>query len=141
MVFAELGSSWAEWLATLAVDADDVLVVQQEAGEPPAAFATRARSRVVEASLDGDVTAAALVGGPRWDADILASRSLMLRAIVTQMGPESVGTVFLDDAAAEGAGRFAMQALATVVEDQVGSRGAEIVTTQGPAEAERRVAA
>lgn len=126
VLVAERDGDWSEWIESLRDDADDIAIVLQRMGESPAALATRVRERVEE--LDGDLVAAALVGGDRWDPDTLSARSLMIRAIVTRMVTSGRGQLFLDAGAHAGRGRHAMQALASVVEDQVADTGVEICT-------------
>jgi len=131
VLVAERGGEWSEWVEPLRDEVDDIAIVLQRSGETPSELATRVRERVGELQLEGELVAAALVGGDRWDPDTLSARSLMIRAIVSQMVPSSRGRLFLDGGERVGRGRHAMQALAAVVEDQVG--GGVSVMTRRPA--------
>lgn len=130
VLVAERGGEWSEWVEPLREDVDEFAIVLQRQGESPSELATRVRERVAELQLEGELVAAALVGGDRWDPDTLSARSLMIRAMVSQMVPTGRGRLFLDGGERAGRGRHAMQALAAVVEDQVG--GGIAVSTQSP---------
>lgn len=140
LLVAERDGDWSEWVESLRAEADDIAIVLQRVGESPAELATRVRARVATLSLEGDLVVAALVGGERWDSTTLSARSLMIRAMVSQMGSAVSSRLFLDAGARLGRGRHAMQALATVVADQTGDN-VDIVTTRGPFRAPVRRAA
>lgn len=128
VLVAERDGDWSKWVESLRGDADDIAIVLQRMGESPSELATRVRQRVQELQLGGDLVAAALVGGDRWDAETLSARSLMIRAIVNQMVASGRGQLFLDAGTHAGRSRHAMQALASVVEDQILDTGVEVLT-------------
>lgn len=128
VVVAERDGDWSPWIESLGDEVDDVTVVLQRQGESPSALATRVRQRVSE--LEGDLVAAALVGGSSWDSETLSARSLMIRAVVSQMVASGRGQLFLDAGAHVGRSRHAMQALASVVEDQIVDTGVDVLTTR-----------
>ena len=130
VLVAERDGDWSDWVESLRGEADDIAVVLQRMGESPSAFATRVRERVQELRARGELVAAALVGGDRWDAETLSARSLMIRAIVAEMSPAHQGQLYLDAGRTAGRGRYAMQALASVVEDQIPT-GVDVLTA-GP---------
>lgn len=131
LLIAEREGDWSDWVEPLRGQADDIAVILQRMGETPSELATRVRERVGELQLEGELVAAALVGGEHWDSATLTARSLMIRAIVSQMISAGSGRLFLDGGAKSGRGRHAMQALAFVVEDQIGDSGVEVVTSAG----------
>lgn len=135
ILIAESDSSFDGWTTALGAYADAVDTVVQRPDETPTSFALRVRALVRGFAERGDLAAAAVIGGRDWDSDILTARSTILRAVVSQMLHAGDGRVFLDGSGAVGRGRFAMQALATVFEDQLGDQGVELITTQGPAAA------
>lgn len=128
VLVAEQGSEWSGWVEPLRAESSDVVVVVQRRAETPGELATRVRERVRELRLEGEITAAALVGGASWDTATLSARALMVRAIVTQMVGAGGGTMYLDGGGRAGRGRHAMAALAAVVEDQLGQTGVDVVT-------------
>lgn len=136
VLVAERDGDWNEWVESLRDEAEDIAVVLQRMGESPSAFATRVRERVQSLRAEGELVAAALVGGDGWDAEILSARSLMIRAIVAEMVPANRGQLFLDAGSTSGRGRYAMQALASVVEDQIPA-GVGVITS-GPRPMTRR---
>lgn len=139
VLVAERDGDWSAWVEPLRDQADDIAIVLQRMGESPSELATRVRERVEEVSRSGSVVAAALVGGDRWDAEILSSRSLIIRALSTRMAPGTEAQLFLDAGAKNGRGRHAMQALASVVSEEVDD-SVSVVTTRGPLPAPRRAA-
>ncbi len=132
LLVAERDGDWSGWVEPLRVDSEDVVVVVQRRGESAGEFATRVRERVQALRLEGEIAAAALVGGATWDDATLSARALMVRAIVTPMVSAGGGRVFLDGGA-RGRGRHAMAALAAVVEDQLGRTGVDVVTATAAA--------
>lgn len=128
VLVAERDSDWSGWVEPLGAESDDVVVVVQRRGEAPGELATRVRARVLELGLEGEISAAALVGGASWDDATLSARALMVRAIVNQMVASGRGRVFLDGGATAGRGRHAMAALAAVVDDQLAQTGVDVVT-------------
>lgn len=131
LLVAEREGDWSRWVEPLRDEADDIAIVLQRMGETPAELAARVRARVEELTERGELVAAALVGGDRWDPDIIAARSQMIRAIVSQMATIDAGRVYLDAGPAAGRSQHAMQAIASVVTEQIGGHVA-IVTMQGP---------
>ncbi len=133
LLVAERDADWSEWIEPLRGEVHDIAIVLQRLGETPSELATRVRARVSEMAEKGELVAAALVGGQCWDPDTLNARSLMIRAIVSHMSVPSAGasTLYLDAGDKAGRSRHAMQALASVVSEQIGD-GVEIVTMQGP---------
>lgn len=128
VLVAERDSEWSGWVEPLGGESDDVVVVVQRRGETPGELATRVRERVQELRLEGEITAAALVGGASWDDKTLSARALMVRAIVNEMVSAGGGRVYLDGGASTGRGRHAMAALAAVVETQLAQTGVDVVT-------------
>lgn len=128
LLVAERDSDWSGWVEPLREEAHDVVVVLQNRGETSAELATRVRERVQELRDKGEIAAAALVGGASWDETTLSARALMVRAIVTQMVSSGGGRVYLDGGGRSGRGRHAMAALASVVDEQLGQTGVDVVT-------------
>ncbi|HJL18010.1 MAG TPA: hypothetical protein RMH99_20270 [Sandaracinaceae bacterium LLY-WYZ-13_1] len=144
VLVAERDGDWSDWVESLRLEADDIAIVLQRMGESPSELATRVRERVQGLRCEGHLVAGALVGGERWDSDTLSARSLMIRAMVSQMVVSGRGQLFLDGGSQSGRGRHAMQALASVVEDQIRDTGVEVHTSAGAPgapEAPRRYAA
>lgn len=139
VLVAERDGEWNDWVESLRASADDIAIVLQRINETPSAFATRVRERVHALRLEGEVVAAALVGGDRYDSETLSARSLIIRAIVAEMAPANQGQLFLDAGPTPGRGRYAMQALAAVVESQIPAN-VDVMTT-GPREMVARRAA
>lgn len=131
LLVAERDADWSEWIEPLRGEVHDIAIVLQRMGETPSELATRVRARITEIAAKGELVAAALVGGDRWDSDTLNARSLMIRAILSQMMGTEDGTLYLDAGDKGGRSRHAMQALASVVSEQIGD-GVDIVTTHGP---------
>ncbi|MCA9605993.1 MAG: hypothetical protein KC619_10385, partial [Myxococcales bacterium] len=75
-----------------------------------------------------------------WDSDTLNARSLMIRAVLSHMMGSEAPTLYLDAGEKAGRSRHAMQALASVVSEQIGN-AVEIVTTHGPTAVPARRAA
>ncbi len=136
LLVAERDGDWSGWVEPLRAESDDVIVVVQRRDENASEFATRVRERVHRLRLEGELAAAALVGGSTWDDATLSSRSLMVRAIVTPMVSAGGGRVFLDGGVRSGRGRYAMAALASVVEDQLARTGVDVVTASASHEPE-----
>ena len=130
LLVAERDADWSEWVEPLRAEVQDIAIVLQRMGETPSELATRVRERVAEISKNGELVCAALVGGERWDSDTLHARSLMIRAMVSQMMGTDDGVLYLDAGDKVGRSRHAMQALASVVSEQIGD-GVDIVTTHG----------
>src|SRR5262245_36953284 len=128
VLIAEMDSDWGDWLTSLRCEADDVIVLVQRPSESSNAFASRVRTRVQDLR-DGEIVAAALAGGNRWDADVLAARSVMLHAVVSQMVTSGGGRVFLDSGVHASRARHAMQAIADAVDDQVAQTGVDVFTS------------
>jgi hypothetical protein len=139
LLVAERDGEWSGWVEPLRADAGDVVVVVQRRGESAGEFATRVRERVQALRSEGEIGAAALVGGATWDDATLSARALMIRAIVTPMVSAGGGRVFLDGGARSGRGRHAMAALAAVVEDQLGRTGVDVVDTTAAAAPPQRL--
>ncbi|MBX3272195.1 MAG: hypothetical protein KF729_18165 [Sandaracinaceae bacterium] len=140
LLVAERDSAWSEWVEPLRGEVHDIAIVLQRMGETPAELATRVRARAAELAGRGELVAAALVGGERWDPDTLNARSLMIRAILSHMKAGTAGarpegatapTLYLDAGDKAGRSRHAMQALASVVADQIGG-SVQVLTTHGP---------
>lgn len=126
VLVAERDGDWSEWIEPLRAQADDIAIVLQQIDESPAELAARLRERLSEIATHSDLVAAALVGGDLWDSATLSARSSMTCALAAQMSAGGSGRLFLD-ASHTGRGRHAMQALAAVLEEQVGE-GVDIVT-------------
>lgn len=131
VLVAEREGDWSQWVESLRDEVDDIAIVLQRMGETPSELATRVRERVAEIASQCEVVAAALVGGERWDSDTLNARSQIIRAIVSHMATIDEGRLYLDAGTGAGRSRHAMQAIASVVADHVGSH-VDIVTTNGP---------
>lgn len=127
VLVAERGADWDAWVAPLR-GADELAVVLQRDDESAGEFATRVRTRLRAIEAHAELAGAALVGGSDWDAPTLSARSLIMQALVAPMVAQNGGRVFLDAGTTQGRGRFAMQALATVVEEQIAGSGVDIVT-------------
>lgn len=141
LLVAERDADWSEWIEPLRGEVHDIAIVLQRMGETPSELATRVRARVAELAGKGEVVAAALVGGECWDSDTLNARSLMIRAVLSHMmGSEQAPTLYLDAGDKAGRSRHAMQALASVVSEQIGN-AVQIVTTHGPSAVPARRAA
>lgn len=143
VLVAERDGDWSGWVDPLREECDDVVVVVQRRGESASELATRVRERVQKLQLEGDIGAAALIGGATWDDATLSARALMVRAIVTPMVSAGGGRVYLDGGARSRRGRHAMAALAAVVEDQLARTGVDVVTataTELPSQRLRRAA-
>lgn len=140
LLVAERDADWSEWIDPLRAEVHDIAIVLQRMEETPSQLATRVRARVAEIAGQGNLVTAALVGGERWDSDTLNARSLMIRAIVSQMKGAQDGVLYLDAGDRVGRSRHAMQALASVVSEQIGDT-VELVTTYGPEVQARRHAA
>ena len=121
ILIVERDSDWGAWLDALRGDADEIAVIFQGPEESAPAFATRARARVDAMGQTDHIVRAALLAGKHWESDVLAARTLLVRAIVTHMA-EDGGRVYLDGRADSGSSRYAMQALALVIDDHVGPR-------------------
>ena len=103
----------------------------QVAAEPSAetpTFAARVRARVQDVR-DGEIVAAAMVGGNHCDAGVIAARSSMLHAVVSQMVTVGRGQVFLDGGSGSGRARHSMQAIADALEEQVAHTGVDVFTS------------
>ena len=131
VLVAEREGDWSSWVEPLRGEVDDIAIVLQRMGETPSELATRVRERVGEIASSCEVVAAALVGGERWDPDTLNARSQIIRAIVSHMASIDEGRLYLDAGTSAGRSRHAMEAIASVVADHVGSH-VDIVTTHGP---------
>ena len=119
ILIVERDSDWGAWLEALRSDADEIAVIFQGPDESAPHFAARARARVDALGKTDNIVSAALLAGKHWEPDVLAARTLLVRAIVTHMAEEG-GRVYLDGRADSGSSRYAMQALALVIEDHVG---------------------
>jgi hypothetical protein len=128
ILIAELDSEWGDWLSSLRCEADDVLVLVQRPSESSPAFAARVRARVQDVR-DGEIVAAALVGGNHCDAGVIGARSSMLHAVVSQMVTVGRGQVFLDGGSGWGRARHSMQAIADALEEQVAHTGVDVFTS------------
>ncbi|MBZ0118403.1 MAG: hypothetical protein K8H88_15485 [Sandaracinaceae bacterium] len=128
ILIAEQDSDWGDWLRSLRCEADDVIILLQRQDEGATAFATRVRGRIHDLR-DGEIVAAALVGGEHFDDSVLGARSAVARAIVAQMAAQGRGQLFLDGGVRSGRGRHAMQALANVVFDQVAQTGVQVFSS------------
>ncbi len=136
ILVAERDGDWSEWVEPLRGQAEDIAIVIQRMDESPAELAARVRERVEAIAREGELVAAALVGGERWDGETLSARSSMVQALVSHMrGPDS--ELFLDAGPSRGRGRHAMQAIASVLSEQVDD-SLSIVTTRGPLPTPRR---
>ena len=140
LLVAERDADWSEWIEPLRGEVHDIAIVLQRMGETPSELATRVRARVSELAGKGEVVAAALVVGECWDSDTLNARSLMIRAVLSHMMGSEAPTLYLDAGEKAGRSRHAMQALASVVSEQIGN-AVEIVTTHGPTAVPARRAA
>lgn len=134
VLIAEHDSEWIGWVDPLRSESEDVVVVVQRRGESAGELATRVRERVRALRLEGEITAAALVGGPCWDDRTLSARALMVRAIVNEMVSAGGGRMYLDGGVQIGRGRHAMAALAAVVESQLAQTGVDVVTASAAAQ-------
>ncbi len=124
MIIAERGSAWAAWVERLQREGANVVVLQQDSGETAARFALRVRARVADLASNGAAPSrAVLVGGGRSDRDMVAARSLAIRAIAQEMGRHGGGHVLLEDA---GNDRFSMAALASTVQMLLGGTGVHV---------------
>lgn len=121
MVVAERGSEWSGWFAALKKACAEVILVQQERGESPSAFAQRVRTRVSELDQLGQtLREAVIVGGGRTDKDAIAARSLEIRALVSPMVRAGAGRVFLGSG---GRDKYSMHALASLVGEMLRGTG------------------
>ncbi len=122
LIVAERNSDWTPWVDRFKADAPDVVVILQEKDEKTNDFAVRVRDKVRELVAEERAPSwATLVGGGRTDSQVLESRSLMLRAIASEMAKGPGGRVLLSDA---GADRYTMAALASAV--QMSVRGTSV---------------
>lgn len=140
VLIAEHNAGWGAWLDSLRAEADEVAVVLQREGESASALALRVRACVESKRKDSRLLAATLVGAGGSDARRLAARSSMIRTVVSEMVAAGQGQLFLDPGTSAGRERFAMQALATVVEEQIVDTGVSVVTSRAPGAAVRRAA-
>ena len=129
VLVAERSGLWSDWIEPLRAQAEDIAVILQRIEETPSQLAVRVRERLVQIAQEGELVAAALIGGDQWDSATLTARSSMTCALAAQMSAAGNGRLFLDTAHS-GRGRHAMQALAAVLEEQVGD-GVDIVTAVG----------
>lgn len=121
ILIAERDADWKPWARDLHARVDTVRVITQDERETSGAFAKRVREEL--GTVHGRVVMAVLTGGHGFDADVLTSRSLIVRSVAAHMAE---GTLLLDSGT--GRQRFAMQALASVVEDQLAGTGVQVVT-------------
>ena len=126
VLIAERDADLGGWMHTLRGQSDQVVVVQQQDDESFPELATRVRERVATLGPRTEVVAATLAGGPRWDVAVLGARSLMVRAVVSEMVAGGRGRLFLD--ATKRQARISMQALASVVEEQIVDTGVTVRT-------------
>ena len=141
VLVAERGADWSGWLDHLEAEADGLAVLLQRDDESQAELATRARARVEHIAAAAEIVSTTLVGGELVDTDTLAARSLVVRAALTHMDPRGHGRIHLDAGDFAGRSRFAMRALASVVEEQVGRSTISVETTRGANPTPRRRAA
>jgi hypothetical protein len=119
MIVAERGTDWTPWAEWLRARMPNVIVVVQRQGENVGELAMRVRARVDEADAQGQVIdSAVMVGGPGGNDDVLASRSLALRAMAASMVRSGGGKVWLDGGTTS-RGRWAMASLAEIVNEQL----------------------
>jgi len=127
LVVAEREGDWQAWVDELRRSTPDVAVMVQRQGEAATAFAMRVRAKVTELDAEGGlVDAVAFVGGERFDDQILGSRLLAIRALVSGMVHAGGGRLVLDSGPRSGRARFAMVALAAAVADQVRGTGVSV---------------
>lgn len=126
VLVAERDGEWGGWVDQLRTTASAVRVIAQRPSESASAFASRVRSEAQR--LDVLVGDAVLVGGPVCDPETLAARALIVRALTSKMPADA--RLHLDGA---GRARFAMEALAQIVSDQLHASGVEVVTERAPA--------
>ncbi len=122
VLIAERDSQWRGWAARLGAGGPVRVLAQGEA-ETTMAFALRVRAELETA---GAVDTAVLAGGTTHDAEALAARALLVQSIAAHM-PVEAGHILLDGGISD-RGRFAMEALASVVADQL--HGIHVVTAE-----------
>jgi hypothetical protein len=128
MIVAERGTDWTPWAEWLRLRTPDVLVVVQRQNETLGDLAIRVRARIDEAAAQCvSVESAVMVGGGegRHD-DVLASRSLAIRAIAASMVQAGGGRIWLDGGLSP-RGRFAMASLAEIVNEQLRLTGVSVL--------------
>lgn len=125
VLVAERDGEWEGWADQLRTTASAVRVISQRPSESASAFAGRVRAEMQR--IEGMVEDAVLVGGPVCDPEVLASRAVVVRALTSRMQVE--GVLHLDGA---GKARFAMEALAQIVSDQLQATGVSVVTERAP---------
>lgn len=127
VLIAERDSDWLAWAVRLR-SAGIVRVVAQREDETSSRFATRVRAELADV---GDVDTAVLAGAGQHDGEALASRALMVQALASHMNLTADGRILLDGGDTD-RGRFAMEALAAVVGDQLQATGVQIVAGRKP---------
>jgi len=126
VLVAERDGEWEGWVDQLRTTASAVRVIAQRPSETASAFASRVRTEMQR--IEGPIDEAVLVGGPTFDPEVLGSRALVVRALTSRM--QVAGLLHLDGA---GKARFAMEALAQIVSDQLQASGVSVVTERAPA--------
>lgn len=131
VVVAELGADWSSYARHVGVNDAELVVIEQAERETATELARRVRTCVDSLETEGKVVdSAVLVGGGRTDNDVLAARSLALRAIVSPMVRNGRGQVLLH---ANGRDRHSMKGLATMVAEMIRGSGVDVVPVTGVA--------
>jgi hypothetical protein len=127
MIVAERGTDWTPWAEWLRARMPDVVVVVQRQAESVGELAMRVRARIDDADAQGQVIeSAVMVGGTEGNDDVLASRSLALRAMASSMVRAGGGKIWLDGGATS-RGRWAMASLAEIVNEQLRLTGVTVL--------------
>jgi hypothetical protein len=127
MIVAERGTDWTPWAEWLRTRMPDVVVVVQRQGESVGELAMRVRARIDDADAQGQVIeSAVMVGGTDGSDDVLASRSLALRAMASSMVRAGGGKIWLDGGPSS-RGRWAMASLAEIVNEQLRLTGVTVL--------------
>jgi hypothetical protein len=102
-----------------------VVVVLQHKGESVSQLALRVRTQLAEVAASKAILSQAVVaGGGRTDHDALSARSLVIRAIASEMARSGGGQVVLDDAHAD---RHSMAALASTIQMLIHGTGVSVI--------------
>ena len=125
VVVAERGSDWASYATTTRANEPAVVVIEQDKAETATQLARRVRTYVDALESQGKfLENAVLVGGAGTDSDVLAARSLAIRAIVSPMVRHGRGTVLLHGS---GRDRHTMKGLATTVSEMIRGSGVDVL--------------
>ncbi len=130
LIVAERKSDWQRAVETLRDMGMEVVVLTQRLAEPPSTFAARVRARVSElAAGEVRLEQAVLCGGNQKGSHVLASRSLLVRAIASHMIQSGFGGKIAFRP--HHSQRWSMEALATTVREMVCGTNVSIVLDSG----------